>query len=140
MDYRESGKQQTIEQGWESKLKALVDRLVQYGESGEDIANYTNAKREANVVRTKRFMHESVLKLGCDLQKRFGNISHKEWAHWMQCSSVEVTPERVVVKHYSPFFVSECDKRYTKTLEKFYDLPVIWEYSETLEAYVKQWR
>lgn len=131
---------QSIEQSWESRLRGLIDRITISGENGEDIANYSDKKREPNVVRTKRFMNDSVFKLGSDMQKRFGNISYKEWGHWMYGCALELKAGEVVIHHHHEFFIDEASKRFQKSLEKFYELPVKWNLSKNLNEHVFQYR
>ena len=128
MAYREADRpQRQIEQGFEGKLKGLMDRLIQYGEQGEDIANYdATKKREPRIVFTKRFMDDAIFDLGVSLHKRFGNINYREWAHWMQCCYLEIWHDKILIKHCCEFFKDEAEKRFAKSIENLYQLPVQW--------------
>jgi hypothetical protein len=128
MNYRSESTALTAnnDYSFEGKLRTLVDKIIQWGEMGQDIANNDENKKKQTpvIVISDKFMDEDIIKLGCDLNKRFGNICHRHWAFWMSCCHMDYHHEFINFRCMNKLYADFAERNFRESLSKYFEKPV----------------
>lgn len=116
-----------LDTSFENKLRGLVDRIIRMCQDGLDIANVDeNSKRKHApfILKTNKWMSDEVFNLGCDLQKRFGNIDFRAWGFWMTCCEMDYRHEAITFRFSSQFRADHASRYFAADLAKYFDKPI----------------